>query len=208
MNMFLSEVEKYYSDRIKQHGITSKGVDWNTEESQNLRFDQLLKIVDSDQKEFSVLDYGCGYGALLSHINKIKLNLEIDFFGYDISNEMILKAKALFLKKSKATFQNNIPKKKQFDYVIASGVFNVKLNRDHLVWEQYVLQEITKLFELSNKGVALNFLTGYSDKEFQTDKLYYCDPTFLFDYCIKNLSRKVTLIHDYPLYEFTLHIKK
>jgi SAM-dependent methyltransferase len=146
MNMFLSEVEKYYSDRIKQHGITSKGVDWNTEESQNLRFDQLLKIVDSDQKEFSVLDYGCGYGALLSHINKIKLNLEIDFFGYDISNEMILKAKALFLKKSKATFQNNIPKKKQFDYVIASGVFNVKLNQDHLVWEQYVLQEITKLF--------------------------------------------------------------
>lgn len=206
--MFLNEIEQYYNDRIKKHGITPKGVDWNTEETQNLRFEKLLSIIDFDKKKCSMLDYGCGYGALLNYINNTRPSLEKDFFGFDISQEMLSKADKLFSGDPKATFYNSLPPKKQYDYVIASGVFNVKLEQDKLAWEKYVIEEINLLFELSKKGVAFNLLTGYSDKEFQTEKLYYCDPTFLFDYCIKNLSRKVTLIHDYPLYEFTIHIKK
>jgi hypothetical protein len=40
------------------------------------------------------------------------------------------------------------------------------------------------------------------------DDLYYADPLFFFDYCKTRFSRFVTLIHDYPLYEFTILVRK
>jgi hypothetical protein len=38
--------------------------------------------------------------------------------------------------------------------------------------------------------------------------LYYADPLFLFDYCKTKFSTLVSLIHDYPLYEFTILVRK
>ena len=40
----LAEVRNYYSGRLQEHGPTPRGVDWNSVESQVLRFDQLLKV--------------------------------------------------------------------------------------------------------------------------------------------------------------------
>ena len=59
----LSEVATYYSEKLAEHGETPRGVDWNGEESQALRFGQLCKIIDPS-KHFSINDLGCGYGAL------------------------------------------------------------------------------------------------------------------------------------------------
>ena len=62
--------------------------------------------------------------------------------------------------------------------------------------------------KFSLKGFAFNVLTKYSDKEYMQNNLYYADPLFLFDYCKRNFSQNVALLHDYELYEFTLIIKK
>ena len=51
-------------------------------------------------------------------------------------------------------------------------------------------------------------LTKYSDKEYMRDNLYYADPLFIFDYCKRNFSKQVALLHDYGLYEFTILVKK
>jgi hypothetical protein len=40
------------------------------------------------------------------------------------------------------------------------------------------------------------------------DYLYYADPMKLFDHCKKKYSKKVAILHDYPLYEFTLLVRK
>ena len=66
----ISEVEKYYSDKIRTYGTSAKGVDWNSKESQELRFKQLLTVIDYENS-FSVLDFGCGYGALFDYMNSI-----------------------------------------------------------------------------------------------------------------------------------------
>ena len=58
-------VAEYYSEKVRQHGETASGVDWNSTESQKTRFDQLLRIVPSEAADYSILDYGCGYGALV-----------------------------------------------------------------------------------------------------------------------------------------------
>ena len=64
---FLHEVADYYSAKLAQHGETPHGVDWNGDESQVLRFEQLVKVIDQ-KNAFSINDLGCGYGALFDHL--------------------------------------------------------------------------------------------------------------------------------------------
>jgi hypothetical protein len=94
------------------------------------------------------------------------------------------------------------------DYTVASGIFNVKLEASSTEWERYVLRTLEKISSLSKRGFAFNVLTKYSDPEFRRPDLYYADPLLLFDYCKTKLSRFVTLLHDYPLYEFTILVRK
>jgi hypothetical protein len=61
---------------------------------------------------------------------------------------------------------------------------------------------------LSRAGFAFNALTKYSDAEFMRPDLYYADPLFLFDHCKCRYSKFVALLHDYPLYEFTILVRK
>ena len=64
---FLSAVASYYSEKLAQHGQTPQGADWNSEESQTLRFEQLTKVIIPG-RPFSVNDLGCGYGALYDYL--------------------------------------------------------------------------------------------------------------------------------------------
>ena len=40
----LRTVAAYYAGRLLEHGETARGVDWNSESSQALRFDTLLEL--------------------------------------------------------------------------------------------------------------------------------------------------------------------
>src|SRR5262245_5640555 len=91
---FLSKVETYYTSALSRHGATPRGVDWSSEESQRLRFDQLAKIWEGRGSEtFSVIDYGCGYGALVPYLRE--RGLAFAYTGFDISPEMIATARQL-----------------------------------------------------------------------------------------------------------------
>ena len=63
----LDTVSRYYTGRLDEHGPTARGVDWNSVQSQQTRFDQLLRVCDP-QWSRTIGDFGCGYGALLSHL--------------------------------------------------------------------------------------------------------------------------------------------
>jgi hypothetical protein len=60
---------------------------------------------------------------------------------------------------------------------------------------------------LARRGFAFNALTSYADSEKKRADLYYADPGYWFDFCKRGHSRRVTLLHDYPLYEFTLLVR-
>ena len=51
----LDQVKAYFDQRIQQHGASPRGSDWNSEASQNLRFDQLLKLVESQPFRFWIM---------------------------------------------------------------------------------------------------------------------------------------------------------
>ena len=84
------KVGRYYSGRLREHGATARGVDWNSEESQVLRFTQLARVLPT-REAYSVIDYGSGYGALVPFLDS--LGSEFDYQGFDVSNDMVEKAR-------------------------------------------------------------------------------------------------------------------
>ncbi len=201
----IKQVSDYYTSRLEEFGASPKGVDWNSEESQQLRFNQLLKIKEEKNSSFSILDYGCGFGSMYQFMKENYSGF--NFTGFDISEAMIEQAKKLFADEH-SKWESDSKKLMRQDYVVASGIFNVRLKTSDADWLNYILETITEMNRLSTKGFSFNVLTKYSDAEFMKDYLYYADPNFLFDFCKRNFSKQVALLHDYPLYEFTLLIRK
>ncbi|NDV27168.1 methyltransferase domain-containing protein [Desulfovibrio sp. JC010] len=204
-NNLLSDVSDYYTDKVEQFGASPQGVDWNGEESQNLRFDQLSKILEEPQS-CSLNDLGCGYGAFVDYIST--KDWSIDYAGYDVSEKMIHIAQNKFSEVSNANFFVGSSPSRVADFNIASGIFNVKMKRKKDEWENYILTTLDILHETCSTGFAFNCLTSYSDSHKMRTDLYYSDPCWLFDVCKKRYSRNVALLHDYDLYEFTILVRR
>ena len=198
----LTRVQEYYDEKLRTHGATARGVDWKSPESQQLRFAQLLKLIDHD-RPFTVNDFGCGYGALVDYLENS--GFQFQYAGFDISVEMIAQASELH---PGSTFVADQHQLCGADYTLASGIFNVKLQTNDAEWKNYILGVLETMNSLSKRGFAFNALTKYSDAEFMRPDLYYADPLFFFDHCKTKYSRFVTLLHDYPLYEFTILVRK
>jgi SAM-dependent methyltransferase len=200
-----NQVSDYYSKKISEHGATPQGVDWNGELSQNLRFIQLMKVCEDNDGIFTLLDYGCGYGGMLDYLLPIYKNRML-YKGLDISTEMINAAKLKH--DAKNEFFETLPASFKADYVVASGIFNVRQDTTDEEWLKYIYQTLDEINNISLKGFSFNILTSYSDAEYMRNYLYYANPETIFSYCKKKYSLRVALLHDYPLYEFTIIVKK
>ena len=205
MSSIQENIENYYTKKIKEYGATPKGVDWNGEESQIIRFEQLSRIIANDN--FTISDVGCGYGK---YSEFLKINCKkFQYRGYDLSKEMIYSARGMY-KDNHVEFVHihDLDEVVASDYTIASGLFSVKMEYTESQWLSYVLGVLEKINNKSKKGFAFNMLTKYSDKEHMRGDLYYADPLFFFDFCKRNFSKEISLNHDYNLYEFTILVRK
>ena len=207
----LQTVGRYYTERLQQFGATAQGVDWNSAASQVLRFDRLLQIVDAPPPgaallEASLLDVGCGYGALLD--TRRERGSPLHYRGFDVSAEMIAAAQARHAGDGHCAFTTDPAALRPATYAVASGIFNVKLHHPVAEWREYVLALLASLDAASARGFAFNMLSTYSDLARRRDTLYYADPSEMFDLCKRRYSARVALLHDYPLYEFTVLVRK
>ncbi|MDK9709086.1 MAG: class I SAM-dependent methyltransferase [Desulforhopalus sp.] len=200
-----TEVAEYYNAKLAEYGETPRGIDWNSEESQLLRFEQLCKIIDS-LNEFSLNDLGCGYGTLYEFLaNKYE---RFSYLGIDVSESMIRAAMQRYKDKPHARFILSSEPDQVADFCIASGIFNVRLGRSNDEWRLYLETTLDLLHRTSRFGFAFNCLTSYSDEDKMRDYLYYADPCVLFDFCKRRYSQNVALLHDYGLYDFTILVRK
>lgn len=203
----LNPVQRFFGEKFAAHGTTPTGLDWPSQTSMDIRFEQILKVCDITQP-FSILDFGCGYGALFEYVQVHSIRCE--FYGYDIVDTTIQEAVSLYGKLPYCHFSTDLSTFPVCDYVVESGVFNMRLNANDQDWMQHVLSTLHLFDRLSRKGFAFNMLTHYSDEEYIRNRpeLYYADPCFFFDYCKRNFSRNVALLHDYEIYDFTILVRK
>ncbi len=202
----MDSIQGYFQQRLDQHGATPQGADWNSVESQEIRFEQLTKVIEV-KTDFTILDYGCGYGGYADYLAKNGFRFS-RFYGVDILEDMVIKAKELHPAQEGFFFTTDMDEIPQVDYATASGVFNIRLDTDYDTWTEYVISCLEELNKRTRRGFASNFLTKYSDPEKMVSRLYYADPCFLFDYCKRNFSKNVAILHDYKIYDFTLIVRK
>jgi SAM-dependent methyltransferase len=204
-NPVLEPIDRFYASTLASHGKTAEGVGWNSTEAQTLRFEALAHLLDDDASTATLIDYGCGYGALLRYLRQH--GHDVDYRGYDFCEPMINAALAEFGNDPHAHFTSERAELPQADYCVASGIFSVKLDATNADWQDHIITTINDMAALATRGIAFNALTSYSDPEKLRPDLYYADPLQLFDYCKRNLSRRVALLHDYKLYDFTIIVR-
>jgi SAM-dependent methyltransferase len=200
----LDAVERYYSAKFDEHGARAEGVEWNSAESQELRFHQLAHLLRGRADAFSLNDLGCGYGAFATYL--YEHGFDARYTGYELSHAMLESARATFRDDGRVRFVEGNALQPA-DYSVASGIFNVRLGFDDEAWRAYVEATIDDLAEASGSGFAFNMLTSYSDPDRRRADLYYADPGAIFDLCKRRYSRHVALLHDYGLWEFTIVVR-
>jgi SAM-dependent methyltransferase len=201
-------IDEFYKNELAKHGPSARGVGWKDREAQEIRFQQIIKVIPSGNS-FTINDLGCGVGDLLRML-EIEFPGLYTYRGYDALEEMISLAKKNFPENNKRQFFviSDYSHMTFADYTLASGIFNVRNAIDDAAWQSYILETLGVMNVHSSKGFAFNALTRYSDTEYMRPELFYSDPLYLFDYCKKHFSKNVALLHDYGIYDFTILVKK
>jgi len=190
------KIKSYYSPFTKAFKPDdSRYVSWLTKNNQDLRFFQLI-----DNIEFSfnsVLDVGCGVGDFWEYVNGVGHCNVKSYKGIDILPEMIEGAKSKF---------NYIEDRFEcidvfdyfdtHDYCVSTGAISVRLFENDEEQKSYGYNFIDKLYSLTNKAFAINFLTDYTDERVKTNDLFYYSPELMYTYCKMNYGN-VKLISDY-----------
>jgi len=197
-------IRAYYSKKFSEFGPSPKGVDWNGIDSQHARFKMLVKHLEIEGNS-TFLDFGCGYGELFTFLKGIDKSL--DYLGYDIVETSIQTAKKIH-SRSQANFVSVLPQLGDWDFVLMSGVFNVKGEVDEVEWGAYVVSTINSLLPRATKGISFNMLTTFSDVHFRKAHLYYVDPVELLSRLDMRPPYAVILDHSYPMWEYTVTILK
>lgn len=205
IDIALEAVGRYYTSKLKEHGATAQGVDWNGEASQRTRFEQLLRVVPAGTA-FSFNDLGCGYGALAAYLPTV--HPDFSYTGIDLSQEMIEEAKRLHGADRRARFYSGARFAEAADYTVASGIFNVRPSTSTTEWDGHIEATLAHMDSVSRRGFAFNCLTKYCDLDKMRPHLHYADPCQWFDHCKRRYARAVALLHDYGLYEFTIIVRK
>ncbi len=201
-------ISKLYSHSLKKNGATSNAVGWNSTSSHTHRFDILTnQLIDKEDTIISVNDYGCGYGALLKYLIDLKKLQVSEYNGFDISSDMLKTCSEIYIRfTGKLNLFNSSNITSYSDYSIASGTFNVKLNYEDNMWEEFICNKLMEMNTFSKRGFSFNLLT--TEVDWKEPHLYYGDPDHWFQYCKSLFSDDVLLIKDYDLFEWTIIVKK
>lgn len=188
-----------YNKRIEAHGPTIQGLASGTEERRRLRFQVLTEI--GIRNGDSVLDLGCGFGDFYSYLSEN--NLSVNYTGYDINPMIISHANERFPEGNfevKDVLNEPFP---EFDYIVSTSSFNLPLiNENNYDFVGHILEHC---YHHARKGVAIDFLSSYVD--YPSTEGFHYEPEKLFMKA-KKLTKRVSLRHDYPLFEFAIYLYK
>ena len=142
----------------------------------------------------------------LAYLNRVSLRNVCAFSrSLDLSAAMVEAARRLH--PDVAFEQRDVladPPLEHYDVVLCSGLFHVRREIPDDDWWRFMQEMIRRMFELCRVGIAFNAMTDQVD--FRSPDLYYADPSRVFEFCRRDLSRHTTLRHDYPLHEFSIYV--
>ena len=170
------DLNQIYRRRLAARGTRPEGVFWNSKPNQINRFATLAELIGtaSGSAALSIAEIGCGYGALFAYLSERPHYASWRYQGIDINPKMIDACKTGF---PNAPSQFYVGRKPQtaVDFCVFSGTFNLSPITNPVVWERYVFDGLQACWQMSRRGMALNFLCAPQSKV--TNQIYYVNQT-------------------------------
>ena len=173
---------------------------WNSRYSQTIRYDILFDTLKNGNG--SICDVGCGCGDFFHYLNS--KNSLLKYTGIDISANMIVLAqKAYPLGNFRCLDLAEILIKNTFDYVVASGIFNLHMI-DH---NNTTLNIIKQMIQCANSSIRFNILTNKFKHSSSDSNIIYADIDALYEK-LHPLVRSINVITGYLPYDATFYLEK
>jgi hypothetical protein len=93
------------------------------------------------------------------------------------------------------------------DFVLASGIFNLRLGCTDEEWHDYIVRTVERLGRLAIRGFAFNLLSSHSEPAKKRPDLHYADPAWWLDHCLQRYSTRSAVLHDYDVWDFTVVVR-
>ncbi len=199
------EIVRHSEQCLEEHGTGAAAVDWNSQESAELRYEVMCGLFGHERGLTRVLDFGCGRADLKDYLDR-KGWSNIDYEGLDLSPAFA------------AAAQNRYPEAKihcldlleenavipVYDYVVMNGVCTRRYPFTHDDMLAYVERLTSKVFAYCRKGLAFNVMSHCAD--WKSEKLFHPSPTELVDLIARSLSPHFELRNDYGAFESTCYV--
>ena len=179
-DFLVDTVYTHYIDKYNKNSIECVGWLDGTENSQ-LRFQKVYEAGIGDKD--SILDVGCGVAHLHTYLKN--QGWDGQYLGFD-PNKKAIDMIDEDINAMHGTIED-LPDFMKYDWVIASGVFNLGLKEEHSFWI------IDNMISHANKGIIFNMLQApYEDPKYEA---YY--PEWIKRKLSKFDHRKIEIIEDY-----------
>ena len=94
-------IVEHYERCLALHGDSHRGVDWPRAEDAAVRYDVMLGVIaPGDPRPIQLLDFGCGAGHLLEHIQPARAVAAFSYHGLDISERFLAVCRDKFPERS------------------------------------------------------------------------------------------------------------
>lgn len=139
----------YFENRASSAMNDTEAVDWS-KRVQTAGFSDLLSAVDIENR--SIVDYGCGTGALVAHLRNN--GIRATYTGVDFSPSMISRAQRNFSNEQFLLGSVEVVEARPpIDVVVAIGTFNI----DFAGIEQKTHHALSSLFRKSRQALYASF---------------------------------------------------
>ncbi|RXK06539.1 class I SAM-dependent methyltransferase [Halarcobacter bivalviorum] len=181
---------KFYKKAIDRYGVSAKGVHWQSQFTQYLRFEVLNSFIKEQIKDSTIIDAGCGFAEYLNYLKKSNLKPK-QYIGLDVEQKMITLSKERFPSEKflvKDILKDSLP---QADYYVCSGAMNI-------LRKKQMFKFIQNCLESSKKGFVFNFLKAHT--------LNGVDYRHIVDFC-ESLNKEIEIKDYYLDNDMTIFIK-
>lgn len=185
----------FYQKAFKKHGISARGLNWNSEDTQNIRFEVLTTFLKDEISSSSIVDAGCGFGDFYLFLTKQNLHPK-RYVGIDCIQDFIEISKQR-LPNITFTCRDILRDELIYaDWYVASGSLNILNSFDTWMF-------LEKMLFYSKKGVVFNVLEG--DKRSENFNYQKKEDIIKF---VKTKGYKIKIVEAYLPNDISVEIRK
>jgi SAM-dependent methyltransferase len=182
----------------------ARRVGYTTKAGQARCFAALARIFQHETSSFSVYEVGCG----LAHMHDFlrKFYPLATYKGCDINARAIEQARRRHpdINLECRDILLSSPDDK-YDYVLAAGTFNWKLDVSEDRWKAYIQQMLAAMYGMAQRGIAVDFLSAFAP--IKASGHYHPDPSEMLAFAQRRLSSAAEIRHFYR-WHFAVFVRR